>query len=101
MGGRSPHGERGLKLRPLRFLAALSPSLPSRGAWIEIQLGHFLRLRDLRRSPHGERGLKSDRGRLGGLAARRSPHGERGLKSLVSIQTGWSDPVAPLTGSVD
>ena len=34
--GRSPHGERGLKYS-LDFLPALLfPSLPARGAWIEI-----------------------------------------------------------------
>ena len=56
--GRSPHGERGLKL-----------------------IGRlFLRL-NLCRSPHGERGLKFlDSRRILPLPPRRSPHGERGLK---------------------
>ena len=87
--GRSPHGERGLKLRHARLT----------------------RLR-IRRSPHGERGLKCmrswlHRGRRGSLSSRRawieitipddsrvvlsgrSPHGERGLKCqylAVSVQ---------------
>ena len=56
--GRSPRGERGLKSRrkPARFEMMLS--LPSRGAWIEIQI-HLDRGGDNGgRSPRGERGLK-------------------------------------------
>ena len=34
--GRSPHGERGLKSQSLPPARYLSRSLPSRGAWIEI-----------------------------------------------------------------
>ena len=34
--GRSPHGERGLKLGKLSVEVILRQSLPSRGAWIEI-----------------------------------------------------------------
>ena len=55
---RSPHGERGLKLGQGNSNVSAAPSLPSRGAWIEIDplpgLGGVL----VRRSPHGERGLK-------------------------------------------
>ena len=55
---RSPHGERGLKYRPVEP----NPFPP-------------------RRSPHGERGLKSDEKKLEHALYGRSPHGERGLKS--------------------
>ena len=38
--GRSPHGERGLKFRSAAIISKKSPaSLPPRGAWIEIALG--------------------------------------------------------------
>ena len=57
--GRSPCGERGLKYFVVREVLIQAPSLPVRGAWIEILRaylnGEFLR----RRSPCGERGLKS------------------------------------------
>ena len=57
-------------------------SLPSRGAWIEIEtaLGMAVRLR-MSRSPHGERGLKLVTSSLYvSCKICRSPHGERGLK---------------------
>ena len=55
---RSPHGERGLKLRI-------------------ISLRGFIK----RRSPHGERGLKfTFKTTISRYILRRSPHGERGLK---------------------
>ena len=99
--GRSPHGERGLKLRHARLT----------------------RLR-IRRSPHGERGLKCmrswlHRGRRGSLSSRRawieitipddsrvvlsgrSPHGERGLKSIIGRYSLTALLVALLTESVD
>ena len=34
--GRSPHGERGLKLQGGDFVRRLCQSLPARGAWIEM-----------------------------------------------------------------
>ena len=56
--GRSPHGERGLKLTMrLKSCATLT-----------------------RRSPHGERGLKSITAGANVPSQSRSPHGERGLK---------------------
>ena len=56
-------------------------SLPSRGAWIEIQKPLQKGLTRVSRSPHGERGLKSvDTSKVVRLQTRRSPHGERGLK---------------------
>ena len=105
--GRSPHGERGLKSPPVAKVLPLAPSLPSRGAWIEICIRWKLLLSGRsslpsrgawieipcrrrggiwagRRSPHGERGLKLSLWMLFGLLAmRRSPHGERGLKSYL------------------
>ena len=36
--GRSPCGERGLKCGVDRFFRGLSPSLPVRGAWVEMVL---------------------------------------------------------------
>ena len=56
--GRSPHGERGLKLRCSQTAELLESC----------------------RSPHGERGLKFDQAHVAGGIAGRSPHGERGLK---------------------
>ena len=56
--GRSPYGERGLKLR-----ARLKPSFPTS------------------RSPYGERGLKYCSATDDVSCHRRSPYGERGLKS--------------------
>ena len=78
---RSPCGERGLKSAPLSHASYQSPSLPVRGAWIEI----FAAATDCnvcqRRSPCGERGLKS----CCCCVEKRSPYcrspcGERGLK---------------------
>ena len=104
--GRSPHGERGLKL-PSRYIIvsrrrSLSSrrawieicvcsiaaknkimSLSSRRAWIEITSAYLFCKNNKSRSPHGERGLKFCVSRcyphdtIG-----RSPHGERGLKYL-------------------
>ena len=82
------------------------PSLPTRGAWIEISspfcgniFGYFccrsphgerglkflppaFHREGKRRSPHGERGLKSDIPRTSADTQCRSPHGERGLKYI-------------------
>ncbi len=56
---RSPHGERGLKYKLPQNKNHPQPSLPSRGAWIEICTCHNLLQLQTCRSPHGERGLKS------------------------------------------
>ena len=102
---RSPHGERGLKCRRHHRRLIWPPSLPSRGAWIEIRQPQdwFWRLyvapltgsvdwnspmipqntRRNSRSPHGERGLKCKQGRRWRRTGCRSPHGERGLKLLA------------------
>ena len=102
---RSPHGERGLKFNNGSCLGEDVPSLPSRGAWIEIDHSYQSRagrqgslpsrgawieicnykeviLHAQRRSPHGERGLKLVcLASSGDIWRSRSPHGERGLKS--------------------
>ena len=56
--GRSPHGERGLKYPHGRLLGGGDKSLPTRGAWIEIDISNEEHLLRSSRSPHGERGLK-------------------------------------------
>ena len=77
---RSPHGERGLKLRQGVRRTVEHPS----------------------RSPHGERGLKWNGGEQeGALLARRSPHGERGLKYSWTCGDCPSADVALLMESVD
>ena len=80
--GRSPCGERGLKLL-LFGLAGLRAvqSLPVRGAWVEIGRPDAGRLQRFCRSPCGERGLKFRRlVRPLVASSGRSPCGERGLK---------------------
>ncbi len=66
------------------------PSLPPRGAWIEIE-GYDPDYAAMRgRSPHGERGLKLDGGYIRIEDGGRSPHGERGLKSFWSLYRAFS-----------
>ena len=55
---RSPHGERGLKSVPAAEHEGPEPSLPTRGAWIEMPNVYGHTLTSSGRSPHGERGLK-------------------------------------------
>ena len=78
--GRSPHGERGLKSEKSVLLVDEAGSLPSRGAWIEI---------DGRARPGQMESSLPSRGAwieiTWGLDSiisinSRSPHGERGLK---------------------
>ena len=76
--GRSPRGERGLKL----LVGAVG-------------------LLTLRRSPRGERGLKFIPPLSGESQPGRSPRGERGLKFHRFLPAVESDRVAPLAGSVD
>ena len=59
MFGRSPHGERGLKLCNDIDRSARIGSLSSRRAWIEIIDNLTASNVSMCRSPHGERGLKS------------------------------------------
>ena len=56
---RSPHGERGLKYHNVVKVPRGFMSLPAWGAWIEIQFQTLTRRSVAGRSPHGERGLKS------------------------------------------
>ena len=56
--GRSPCGERGLKLPDRVRLFDSLPSLPVRGAWVEITAARGTSRNAPRRSPCGERGLK-------------------------------------------
>ena len=80
---RSPCGERGLKFRrALHRGRQRRPSLPVRGAWVEIASIAGKQPKKYSRSPCGERGLKFTVAldiltRMNG----RSPCGERGLKS--------------------
>ena len=55
---RSPHGERGLKSDHDTTVNQASTSLPAWGAWIEIVGLLGFTLTSTGRSPHGERGLK-------------------------------------------
>ena len=98
---RSPHGERGLKSispisgRPPR------PSLPPRGAWIEIEPRRS-RLSNMQSLP--PRGAWIEIFALtvnSGMMNGRSPHGERGLKYRGAAVLLDGAHVAPPTGSVD
>ena len=76
--GRSPCGERGLKLPREICEPVPVPSLPVRGAWVEIAIP------PPRSSPAGGR----------------SPCGERGLKLLDYVRHDVHKAVAPRAGSV-
>ena len=70
-----------MKCRPSPCRAPQTPSLPARGAWIEIIVQLPTMPAIMRRSPHGERGLKCRPSPCRApQTPRRSPHGERGLK---------------------
>ena len=77
---RSPCGERGLKCQFPNDRSQFLPSLPVRGAWIEIPAQPEIRTARVCRSPCGERGLKCYTSRKCCNTPRRSPCGERGLK---------------------
>ena len=77
-------------------------SLPTRGAWIEINTANPRNAHCCRRSPPGERGLKYARNPPRKLKeGRRSPPGEHGLKFLPSHLVTVTSTVAPHPGSVD
>ena len=81
---RSPHRERGLKSHCQTPLLRLLLSLPSQGAWIEIDGCVYVLKSSKSRSPHRERGLKfAIRQCIFRTRFRRSPHRERGLKFQV------------------
>ena len=82
---RSPRGERGLKFQKFANDLEMIPSLPPRGAWIEISTAP-IGLGGLGRSPRGERGLKYIRDLFKSIKlVSRSPRGERGLKYLPVV----------------
>ena len=85
---RSPHGERGLKCFRWQLYHGNEPSLPTRGAWIEITDMTALLQRSRSRSPHGERGLKCAAG-----------NGEK-IKAEESLPTrgAWIE-ISPAGGS--
>lgn len=56
--GRSPYGERGLKLGVTVYAVVFGVSLFLRRAWIEMSLGSSYLTASLCRSPYGECGLK-------------------------------------------
>ena len=87
-GGRSPHGERGLKLMSEYELKPTpNKSLSSRRAWIEINNLYGKMATSPGRSPHGERGLKFFTfDNIAPPPASRSPHGERGLKYKTRVK---------------
>ena len=58
LGSRSPCGERGLKSPLVRPCGITIPSLPVRGAWVEMLLFCACTTKVKSRSPCGERGLK-------------------------------------------
>ena len=81
---RSPCGERGLKFVDPTVPVSRTPSLPLRGAWIEITASGLDDVGLGGRSPCGERGLKLRGDIMSWLGNCRSPCGERGLKWLLS-----------------
>ena len=88
---RSPHGERGLKLKfnPHRERSKLVALLTESVDWNQYKM--YWEYTALSRSPHGERGLKSkNQSREINQQNRRSPHGERGLKFYPSVRTRGS-----------
>ena len=103
-GGRSPHGERGLKYLLSMLWIMSVKSLPSRGAWIEIggyqagrgrgvkslpSRGAWIEIRFSARQSRTAAASLPSRGAwieiltdeaIIYMEGRRSPHGERGLK---------------------
>ncbi len=100
--GRSPRGERGLKLYDEASINGFDRSLPSRGAWIEIALA--VRAATPIKTSLPSRGAwieiqSVNNSTLTGYG--RSPRGERGLKSFFVVILSVCIIVAPLAGSVD
>ena len=65
-----------------------SESLPSRGAWIEIQVPAISHGRIIGRSPHGERGLKSIADAGTAAPARSLPSRGAWIEITIDEQTG-------------
>ena len=85
---RSPCGERGLKCCHCYFFSRGIPSLPVRGAWVEIAQVVGIAVCVLGRSPCGERGLKLPEEIDDIMKRGRSPCGERGLKCSHFLMRG-------------
>ena len=85
-------------MRWYRF-AALSSSLPVRGAWVEIAVPRTTSASVQGRSPCGERGLKLRRTLRQHRAASRSPCGERGLKLRGDARCLIWKPSLPVRGA--
>ena len=68
-----------IEINPVRIWLSTTASLPTRGAWIEIVQSEI----------------------AGGTRISRSPHGERGLKYPHPFRDALQSKVAPHTGSVD
>ncbi len=98
---RSPCGERGLKWQGNRSGGARLPSLPVRGAWIEIVDGVIFRLKLVGRSPCGERGLKLVKRRRNGTAIMSLPVRGAWIEIAGGQGNRRSAAVAPRAGSVD
>ena len=76
--GRSPCGERGLKSIGKRGPIVEQLSLPVRGAWVEILFRVWVQSYRQGRSPCGERGLKCHRLRQG-----------RGAEASLPVRGAW------------
>ena len=98
---RSPHGERGLKSVTLTLQACAVPSLPTRGAWIEILQRLCYRSLAESRSPHGERGLKYRIYTVLLMFRRSLPTRGAWIEMPVYTHFDLNLTVAPHTGSVD
>ena len=101
MTSRSPHGERGLKYIEIHGTNRIFSSLPTRGAWIEIELRHIAFVRFQGRSPHGERGLKLMRQSAISTAIPSLPTRGAWIEIALASSYDTTIQVAPHTGSVD
>ena len=87
--GRSPYGERGLKLISKTQMTDIAASLSLRRAWIEMIMSRLWTRSNSSRSPYGERGLKFY------LSGTR-PHQ---IKSL-SLRRAWIEIPWPVTAFI-
>ena len=97
---RSPHGERGLKLREADAPEDGDRSLPARGAWVEITITPVRSHTAACRSPHGERGLKSSLFDDPNLDVQSLPARGAWVEIGYSTNNMLGNTVAPRTGSV-
>ena len=100
--GRSPHGERGLKLIGHAFNFWKWWSLSSRRAWIEIGVYIWLLISGILSLSSRRAWIEISNNMQSTCEKKcRSPHGERGLKLTGCHYTGRLKAVALLTESVD